>query len=197
MKKLQNITVFCASHIGNNPHYAEASARLGEILARQGRTLVYGGSNLGYMGVVSSAAIKAGGKVIGVMPSLFSDEVLQSQKLDELYVTQSMGERKDKMRELADGFIATPGGVGTLDEITDMLTSNQLGDCQKPIGILNVDGYFDHFIAQMERLLEEGLIYTGTFSTMIVSKDIEKLLRLMDDFVPAEVSDVAERLRHK
>ena len=191
----KKICVFCGSHFGNNPNFEKAAIELGERIAREGRELIYGGSNYGYMGTVSSAAINAGGHVVGVIPTFFTDSVITSQNVDELIKVETMGERKRLMSELSDAYVALPGGVGTLDEITEMLTSNQLSYETKPMALLNVDGYYDCFIAQMERLLADGLVNPTTYKTFFAADNVTDLLKMIDDFNLTELSDSLEKVK--
>lgn len=191
----KNICVFCGSHFGNNPNFDKAAAELGTRLAEDGRVLVYGGSSCGYMGTVSTAAIKAGGYVVGVIPSFFTDAVITSQPLDELIMVDSMGERKSIMSQRSDAYVALPGGVGTLDEVTEMLTANQLGFDIKPIALLNVDGYYDCFIAQMDRLLKDGLVNPTTFKSFFAADNVTDLLRMVDEFDGGDVADGIWKVR--
>ena len=193
----KNICVFCGSHFGTNPNFEKAAKELGEALARDGRSLIYGGSNCGYMGTVSTAAINAGGRVIGVIPSFFTDEVITSQPVDELIMVDSMGERKRIMGERSDAYVALPGGVGTLDEVTEMLTANQLGLNIKPIVLLNVDGYYDCFMAQMDRLLQDGLVNKVTFKSFFAANSVADLLKIIDEFDDTELSDGSWKVRHE
>lgn len=191
----KSICVFCGSHFGNNPNFEKAADELGTRLALEGRELVYGGSNCGYMGTVSSAALKAGGHVVGVIPSFFTDEVIASQPVDELIMADTMGERKRLMAQRCDAFIALPGGVGTLDEVTEMLTANQLGLSIKPIALLNVDGYYDCFIGQMDRLLKDGLISPTTFKSYFAASNVTDLLRMVDEFDGGNIADCLWKVR--
>ena len=193
----KSICVFCGSHFGNNPNFEKAARELGARLAAEGRELVYGGSNCGYMGTVSSAAIEAGGHVVGVIPSFLTDAVITSQPLDEMIMVDSMGERKRLMAERCDAFIALPGGVGTLDEITEMLTANQLGLNIKPIALLNVDGYYDCFIGQMDRLLRDGLVNPTTFKSYFAADNVTDLLRMIDGFDSEVTSDCLWKVRRE
>ena len=192
----KRICVFCGSHFGNNPNFETAASEFGTRIAEEGRELIYGGSNCGYMGTVSTAAIKAGGRVVGVIPSFFTDAVITSQPVDELIMVDTMGERKRIMSERCDAFVALPGGVGTLDEITEMLTANQLGFDIKPMALLNVDGYFDCLIAQMDRLLKDGLVNRTTYDSLLAADNVTDLLRKIDGFDCGEVSDNIWKVRN-
>ena len=191
----KRICVFCGSHFGTNENYEKAARELGTALALEGRELVYGGSNCGYMGTVSTAAIRSGGKVIGVIPSFFTDAVISSQPLAEMIMVETMGERKRIMAEKSDAFVALPGGVGTLDEVTEMLTANQLGFNIKPIVLLNVDGYYDCFLSQMSRLLQDGLINEVTFKSFFSADSVSQLLEKIDSFDSSEISDGIWKVR--
>ena len=164
-----HIAVFCGSSLPRNKEIVEAAAVLGRRIAQEGHTLVYGGSNLGLMGVVSGAALEAGGRVVGVIPTLFSDDIIHSQTVTELVRVRSMAERKERIMEACDAFVALPGGIGTIDEVSEVMVMNQLQiyDGQrvldgtyktKPMILLNIDGYYDPFLEQLRLTKEEGLM---------------------------------------
>ncbi len=178
----KNIAVFCASHKGTNPNYESAAHELGQLIANQQRTLLYGGSNFGYMGVVAAAAYEGGAEVVGVIPTIFSDEVIYSQPVSELVKVKSMAERKQLLIERSDAFIALPGGVGTLDEITEVLVANQLNQCDKPIGLLNIDGYYDLFMQMIDKMLLDGLLRPGLERKILLSNTPAELLNLLDSY---------------
>lgn len=172
-----HIAVFCASRMGSNPQYQSTAHTLGQLIASHGHTLVYGGSNLGYMGTVSTAALDAGGHVISIIPTIFSPEVINSQPRAETRLVASMQERKSQMIDLCDAFIALPGGVGTLDEIFEVLMSNQLNLCDKPIGLLNVDGYFSPLLQQIDRMIQDGLLLPHSIRALKVDESPEGLMQ--------------------
>ena len=164
-----NIAVFCGSSLPRNKEIVEAAAVLGRRIAQEGHTLVYGGSNLGLMGVVSGAALEEGGRVVGVIPTLFSDDIIHSQRVTELVRVGSMAERKERIMEACDAFIALPGGIGTIDEVSEVMVMNQLQiyDGQrvldgsyktKPMILLNIGGYYNPFLAQLDAMRAEGLL---------------------------------------
>lgn len=164
-----HIAVFCGSSMPRNKEIVEAAAALGRHIAQEGHTLVYGGSNLGLMGVVSSTALEEGGRVVGVIPNLFSDDIIHSQRVTELVRVSSMAERKERILALCDAFIALPGGIGTIDEVSEVMVMNQLQivDGQrvldgtyrtKPMILLNIDGYYNPFLEQLRLVKEEGLM---------------------------------------
>ena len=164
-----NIAVFCGSSMPHNDRIIAAARDLGRRIAQEGHTLVYGGSNLGLMGVVSGAALEAGGQVVGVIPNLFSDDIIHSQRVTELVRVRSMAERKERIMEACDAFIALPGGIGTIDEVSEVMVMNQLqivdgkrvldGSYKtKPMILLNIDGYYNPFLDQLRLTKEEGLM---------------------------------------
>lgn len=155
-----NIAVFCASSRPTVPTFFHVAEQLGIDIAQRGHTLVYGGSNLGLMGAVSTAALQAGGSVTAVIPTLFSEEVIASQVVTQLVRVSSMAERKEYIIAHSDAFIALPGGIGTLDEITEVMVANQLQHLGKPMILLNVDGFYDPFLAQLRLIQDRGLLRT-------------------------------------
>jgi hypothetical protein len=152
------ICVFCGSHCGNNELYANTAREMGRALAGRGIDLVYGGGRVGLMGELADAALLAGGSVIGVMPRSLVEREIQHTRITELHVVSSMHERKTKMAELADGFIALPGGAGTLEEIFEQWTWAQLGIHSKPCGFVNANGYFDPLRKMIDRMADEGFL---------------------------------------
>jgi uncharacterized protein (TIGR00730 family) len=183
-----HIAVFCGSSLPRNKEIVEAAAALGRRIAQEGHTLVYGGSNLGLMGVVSGAALEEGGRVVGVIPNLFSDDIIHSQRVTELVRVRSMAERKERIMEACDAFIALPGGIGTIDEVSEVMVMNQLQIVdgqrildgsyrQKPMILLNIDGYYNPFLAQMSRVKEEGMLRSDC--GLRVATTPEETLRLL------------------
>lgn len=173
---MHSLCVFCGSNPGASPAYAEAAARLGRAVAERGMTLVYGGGRVGLMGVVASAALAAGGKVIGVIPEALATAELAHGGLTELHVVGSMHERKARMSELAGGFLALPGGIGTLEEWFEVWTWSQLGFHPKPCGLLNVAGYYDHLLAFLDHVTAERFLNETHRAMAIVGDDPELLL---------------------
>ena len=165
---MKSIAVFCGSGMGARPSYREGAIELGQELARQAITLVYGGASVGLMGTVADAVLEAGGKAIGVLPKMLDDREIAHRGLTELIVVNSMHERKMKMSELADGFIALPGGPGTMEEFFEIFTWAQLGLHGKPCGILNVDRYFDLLLAFF-RHMNEPQFLQDKYAPMVLS----------------------------
>lgn len=178
------VCVFCGSHTGNDPAYAGAATVLGRTLARRGTTLVYGGGHVGLMGVVADAALGAGGEVIGVMPKALVEREIGHTGLTKLHVVSSMHERKAMMSELSGGFIALPGGNGTLEEFFEVLTWAQLGEHGKPCGLLNVAGYYDPLLAVFDRMVQKEFLRTEHRGLVLVEGDPSALLERFDGYEP-------------
>jgi uncharacterized protein (TIGR00730 family) len=176
---LKRICVFCGSSSGSSAVYQQAATQLGRLLAARGIGVVYGGSHVGLMGAVADSALAAGGEVTGVIPQALFDKEVAHRGLTDLRVVGSMHERKALMADLADGFIALPGGYGTLDEFCEVLTWSQLGIQQKPCAILNVGGFFDSFLGQLDRAVEEGFLSQAHRDYVLVEDDAERLVTAM------------------
>ena len=190
---MKRVCVFCGSNSGANPAYAEAAVRLGRLLAGRGLTLVYGGGNVGLMGVVADAALAAGGKVIGIIPESMLKWEVGHADLTELKVVASMHERKAAMADLADGFIALPGGIGTLEELFEVWTWGQLGLHAKPLGLLDVAGYFERLHAFLDHMAAEGFVKTRHRAMAAVHYDPATLLDLLESYQPPETIRVIDR----
>lgn len=164
MNSIRSVCVYCGSSSGTRPLYAEAGRSLGRSLARAGLRLVYGGGTKGIMGAVATGAIEAGGAVTGIIPRFLIDKEATEtalQRLDELIVTDNMHERKHAMFERADAFVALPGGIGTVEEIIEIMTWGQLGHHRKPMVFANVDGFWDPMLSLLDHMRSEGFIHTG------------------------------------
>ena len=155
---MRYICVYCGSQAGTDLRYRQAASLMGQLLAEQGYGLVYGGGHVGLMGIIAEAVLAAGGRVIGVIPETMVGRELAYKQVTQLEIVPSMHERKARMASLADAFIAMPGGYGTLEELFEIVTWAQLGIHAKPIGILNVSGYFDALAAMIEHAIQEGFI---------------------------------------
>ncbi|TAK44002.1 MAG: TIGR00730 family Rossman fold protein [Saprospiraceae bacterium] len=177
---MKSICVFCGSSAGSNPIYAETAHRLGVLFAQRQIRLVYGGGNVGLMGVAADACLGAGGSVLGVIPGFLKEKEVCHTGLTELIVTRTMHERKQIMEERSDGFIMLPGGYGTLDEFFEILTWRQLHLHSKPTGLLNVDGYYCALLAHVQRMSEDGFLKKANLSLIVVADEIEELLEKME-----------------
>ncbi|PYE45686.1 TIGR00730 family Rossman fold protein [Paenibacillus barcinonensis] len=194
---MKRICVFAGSNPGNDPDYIEQAARLGKQIADSGYELVYGGSCMGLMGAVADAALAAGGEVIGVMPTgLFRGEVVHSG-LTQLIEVGTMHERKATMAQLSDGFIALPGGMGTFEELFEVLCWAQIGIHRKPVGLLNVNGYYGPLMKMVEHSVHEGFSNTSHLSLWSLESDPAELLVQMAGYTPKELTQKWSQLSEK
>lgn len=182
-----HISVFCGASLPRSEQITEAARQLGRAIARGGHTLLYGGSNLGLMGATSGAALQEGGRVVGVIPTFFSDDIIHSQPVSELVRVRTLAERKEYLIAHSDAFVALPGGIGTLDEVLEVMVANQLGLVRdrsganqfqgKPMILLNLGGYYNPFLAQLDAMRAEGLLRSDAGLVSVNSvEDIFKLL---------------------
>lgn len=174
-----NVCVFCGSGTGINPVYSESAAKLGYLLAQASVRLVYGGGNIGLMGILADAVMEAGGQVTGVIPRFLLDKEVGHSGITDLEVVESMHQRKQRMADLADAFIALPGGWGTLEEISEILTWKQLGLINQPVVLLNTNQFFDPLLDQMRLMVKEGFLQTGNFDFLHIEKTPEQILSLL------------------
>lgn len=190
---LQRICVYCGSNSGARPAYAGAARRLGRVLGERGIGLVYGGGNVGLMGVLADAALEAGAQVTGVIPKALVARELAHKGVTELRVVDLMHERKALMAELADAFIALPGGLGTLDELFEAWTWAQLGLHEKPIGLLEVDGFFAPLVAYLDRAVAERFVRAAHREMLSVESEPERLLERFAGYQPPRVGKWLDR----
>jgi hypothetical protein len=183
-KPMHSVAVYCGSNPGARPLYREAAETLGRMIAAQGRTLVYGGAKVGLMGALAQAALADGGRVVGVLPRSLEERELAQQGLAEMHLVDTMHERKAKMAALSDGFIALPGGLGTLEELFEAFTWQQLKIHAKPCGLLNAGGYYSPLRALMDHAVAEGFIKADHRDALIVAEEPQALLDAMDRFEP-------------
>ncbi|GGF25005.1 LOG family protein [Hymenobacter cavernae] len=155
---MKSVAVYCGASVGNNDIYRQQAEAMGQALAERGMTLVFGGGRVGLMGAVADGVLRHGGKAIGVIPDFLANKELAHLGLTELHVVKSMHERKLMMADLAEGFVAMPGGYGTLEELFEVLTWGQLGLHPKPVAVLNVNGYYNHLLAALDTMQQEGLL---------------------------------------
>jgi len=190
---LHSICVFCGSSAGARGEYAAAAQAMGNLLAQRGIRVVYGGGNVGLMGVLADAALAAGGQVLGVIPQMLVDRELAHRGIGELRIVGSMHERKALMAELSDAFIALPGGMGTFEELCEVLTWAQLGIHAKPVGILNTRGYYDALIQLFDRALSEQFLRPEHRRLLLTAAEPAELLRLLAAKQPIDPEPRFER----
>ena len=184
---MTSVTVFCGSSAGSEEIYRTEAEQLGKTLAKQNIKLIYGGAKVGLMGAVANAVLKAGGEVIGVLPRFLRSKEIAHDGLTELILVESMHERKTKMHQLSDGVIALPGGFGTLEELFEMLTWAQLGLHKNPIGLLNVNGYYDALILLVQSMVDKGFLKMVNQQMLLPSNNVFELLQIMKEYVAPEV----------
>lgn len=194
MSKLRRICVYCGSNAGNDPAHRAAAHDLGAFLARSGLGLVYGGGNVGLMGAVADGALSQNGEVIGVIPKSLMEKELGHGGVTELHVVTSMHERKQMMVDLSDGFIALPGGFGTLDELFETLTWLQLSFHDKPVGLLNVGGFFNGLIEFIDHMSRSGFLKPEHAECVLVENDPTRLLAAMESFRPPDLGKWIEKM---
>ncbi len=183
---MKSICVYCGSNAGNKPVYAERAQALGARIAAEGLQLVYGGGNVGLMGIVADAVLAHGGEVVGVIPEQLVQWEVAHKGVTRLEVVANMHERKARMFDLADAFVALPGGFGTLDEMFEMLTWRQLGLGKKPCAFLDVDGFYAPLIGMIDRMVEERFLHAEQRHDLWHGEDIDTLFAWMRDYTPAQ-----------
>jgi hypothetical protein len=187
---MKRIAVFCGSSIGFNPIYAKSAKELGIYMAKKNIGLVFGGGKIGMMGVIADAVLENKGEVIGVIPNLLRHEEVAHTKITQMIVTKKMSKRKVKISKLVDGYIALAGGFGTLDEIFEALTLGQLGIENKPVGILNTNGFYDNVLRQLDLMVKEGFLKGDNREMFLSSSSVEELIFKMDNYKAPTVSKV-------
>jgi uncharacterized protein (TIGR00730 family) len=190
---MKRICVFCGSSSGSRRIYQESARAMGKALRTRGIGLVYGGGNVGLMGIVADAVMESGGEVIGVIPEALVERELAHRDVTELIVVRSMHDRKAKMASLSDGFIAMPGGYGTFEEFCEIITWAQLGMHRKPCGILNVEGYYDPLLKLFDHSVAEGFVHPSNRRLVIHETDPNRLLDLLASYTPAQMEKWIDR----
>ena len=176
---MKNISIFCGAHEGKNPKYAQSAKIISEAIAKKGINVIFGGGNVGLMKIISDTALDNGVEVLGIsLKSLHALE-LANPRLNEIVVTDTLLDRKDEFMSRSDAFIVLPGGVGSLDELAEIMASNQLGIINKPVGILNTEGYYDHLLKWFDKAVEEGFISSANLKELLVSDNPEELVDLV------------------
>ncbi len=183
---MKSVAVYCAVGSGYRPIYLQAAESFGRLLARREIGVVFGGASLGLMGAVADGALSEGGSVVGVIPDWMTEREIAHKRLSELHIVKSMHQRKAKMAELADGFVALPGGLGTMDEIFEMMTWQQLHIHDKPIGFLDVDGFFHHLFQLLQHAVNEGLLKPDRLAMAMRETDPDVLIDRMMAYTPVE-----------
>ncbi len=184
---LQRLCVFCGSRVGGNPLYIERTRHLAQAMVKRGIGLVYGAGHIGLMGVLADAVLEAGGEAIGVIPQALVDRELAHQKLTKLHIVAGMHERKALMAALADAFVALPGAYGTADETFEMLTWNQLKIHSKPVGVLNIAGFFDPLLAWIDRCIQDDFLKPRYREFLLVDDDADRMLDALTRSASGEV----------
>jgi uncharacterized protein (TIGR00730 family) len=187
LKKIESVSVFCGSSFGSDPLFKSKAELLGKLLAEEKIALVFGGSRLGLMGVVADAVLSNGGTVKGVIPEYLFNKGIEHKGLTELFVTKDMSDRKNMIIDISDAFIALPGGYGTLDEIAEVLSLNQLSMIDKPCGLLNVSGYYDHFLQQLDQAVENKLLRPEHRDMLLYDADEKILLEKIKNYKAVEI----------
>lgn len=192
---MKSVAVFCGSSVGARSEYIAGAKRLGRLLAHENLRLVYGGGNIGLMREVADACLAAGGEVIGVIPRLIVDKEIAHSGVTELIIVNSMHERKARMAELSDAFVALPGGFGTIDELFEIMTWNQLDIISKPAGLLNISGFFDKLLDYIHYAVIEKFVRSEHARNLIVETDEATLLQKLSTFAPTRAEKWIDRLK--
>lgn len=191
--EMKSICVFCGSSSGNNPTYKSSAHEMGKYLATNKIRLVYGGGSIGLMGTMADAVLEHDGEVTGIIPRFLYEMEVGHDDVSELIIVESMHERKHKMAELSQGFIAMPGGIGTLEELFEIFTWSQLSLIKKPVALLNVNNYYDEIIQFLNKMVREGFLLENNFSSMIISKHIPELVTTMLGYNYVETQKWADK----
>jgi len=176
---MKHLCIFCGSSKGNDPVYENSALELAEIIVNEGLTMVYGGGSIGIMGVLADKILSMNGKVIGVIPRFLYDLEVGHDNVTELIIVESMHERKQKMAEISDGFLALPGGFGTLEEMGEILTWIQLKLIRKPIGLLNINGFYDQFLDMLDNMVAAGFLKKNNRDILLSSNDPENIINII------------------
>ena len=193
---MKKIVVFCGSSLGFNPVYKKAAIELGNYFIKNKIGLVYGGSKIGMMGVIADTILKNKGEVIGVIPEFLKKEEVVHPDVEKMIVSENMSERKVIMSKLIDGYTTLPGGFGTLDELFEALTLNQLQIERKPVGILNVNGFFNPILNQLDTMVEEGYLKKENKNLLIIGKNVSELMDKMKAYKSPKTTSVINKVVH-
>lgn len=191
---MKKIVVFCGSSLGFNPMYKEAAIELGNYFAKNDIELVYGGGKIGMMGILADTVLKLKGKVIGVIPKLLEKKEVVHTGVKEMIVCEKMSDRKVIMSKLVEGYITLPGGFGTLDELFEALTLNQLQIEQKPVGLLNMNGFFDAVLLQLDKMVAEGYLKQANRKMLLVGISVNDLMEKMNQYKAPKKTNVIHKV---
>ena len=191
---MKRIVVFCGASLGFQPIYKETAIALGDYFAKNKLGLVYGGAKVGMMGVLADTVLEQNGEVIGVIPKLLEKEEVVHAGVEEMIICKKMSDRKVIMSKLTDGYITLPGGFGTLDELFEALTLGQLHIEQKPIGLLNVNGFFDAILLQLDKMVEEGYLKQANRNMLLVANSVNALMHKMNNYEAPEIGHVIQKV---
>ena len=194
LNTLKKIVVFCGSSLGFNPIYKKAAVTLGNYFVENKISLVYGGGKIGMMGVLADIILGQNGEVIGVIPKLLEKEEVVHAGVEEMIVCKKMSDRKVIMSKLVDGYITLPGGFGTLDELFEALTLGQLQIEQKPIGLLNINGFFDAVLLQLDKMVEEGYLKLAGRNLLLVANSVKELMQKMDAYKAPKIAPIINKV---
>jgi uncharacterized protein (TIGR00730 family) len=195
--KMNSIAVYCGSMKGNDPAFSEKATELGELLAKEQIQMVYGGGKVGLMGIIAESVLASGGRVVGVAPHFLMKREVVHHDLHELHTVDTMFERRNLMIDLSDGFIAMPGGYGTLDEIGEVLMLTILGKKKFPVGFLNVNGFYDPMIEMLDKMMHSGFLQPAYRDNALFASEPTALLQMMNDFVPPQYDKFSTGDIHK
>ena len=194
LNTLKKIVVFCGSSLGFNPIYKKAAVTLGNYFVENKISLVYGGGKIGMMGMLADTILAQNGEVIGVIPKLLEKEEVVHAGVEEMIVCKKMSDRKVIMSKLVDGYITLPGGFGTLDELFEALTLGQLQIEQKPIGLLNINGFFDAVLLQLDKMVEEGYLKLAGRNLLLVANSVKELMQKMDAYKAPKIAPIINKV---
>jgi uncharacterized protein (TIGR00730 family) len=191
---MKNISIFCGAHEGRNPEYAKAAESIAKAVAKKGINIVFGGGNVGLMKIISDTALDNGVEVLGIsLKSLHALELV-NPRVDEIVVSDTLLDRKDEFMSRSDAFIVLPGGVGSLDELAEIMASNQLGIINKPVGILNTEGYYDHLLNWFNKAVDEGFISSKNLDELLVADSPDELIDMITNHKKPSDENWKERL---
>ena len=191
---MKNISIFCGAHKGRNPEYAKAAESIAKAIAKKGINIVFGGGNVGLMKIISDTALDNGVEVLGIsLKSLHALELV-NPRVDEIVVSDTLLDRKDEFMSRSDAFIVLPGGVGSLDELAEIMASNQLGIINKPVGILNTEGYYDHLLNWFNKAVDEGFISSKNLDELLVADSPDELIDMITNHKKPSDENWTERL---